>query len=264
MTDVNIQQLHGLINSLGKAEKRFFKMMASTEGDETDGLVNLFDLLEGNGKDLNKLALTYKIKEVDLNNLYTLVLRVLRRYNNENIEAFRIKDEIISIRCLFDKAQYKQCRKMLNILKRELFEHEEYNYLLKVSDIEKKLVAFEDIENKGNGPTLIANEEKSVINKELRLIKYYRLFLDINQKCTSALFKEDIKRLLEHPMLVDYIDALSLKEQLFVYLSKSAIYSRLNYQKEFEQVNNSINELVDNKAFLKEYIIKICKNSNEA
>lgn len=264
MADIQIQHLHSLINSLGKSEKRFFKMMASSEGNGTDELVTLFDLLEGNGKDLNKLALTNNIKNSAIKDLFTLVLRVLRRFNSENIEAFRIKDEIISIRCLFDKAQYKQCRKMLNILKRELFEKEEYNYLLKVSDIEKKLMAFEDTENKGKAPTLIANEEKSVINKELRLIKYYRLFLDINQKCNSPLFKEDIKRLLEHPMLVDFIDALSLKEQLFVHLSKSAIYARLNYQKEFEQVNKNINELLESYAFLKDYIIKICKHTNEA
>ena len=141
---VELNDIADLIRSLGKAEKRFFKMMISTENVDVDLLVKLFNEIERENVSIEKLERSGYYTEYDIDKLYNLILKALRGYHAESCTTFRIKDEILNLRCLFDKAQYRQCRKMLTSLKRELYHIEQFNFLLKTFDIEKKLIVFEE------------------------------------------------------------------------------------------------------------------------
>lgn len=248
---IELNDIADLISSLGKAEKRFFKMTATTEPGDVTSLVALFDEVEKDSGNLTRLQKDNFYTANHYNDLYLLILRSLRGYYAESNDDYRIKDETINLRCLIDKAQYKQCRKMLIVLKRELYEREEFNCLLKLLDIEKKLIAFEDGKDLKQKPELIANEEQLVINKELRLVSYYRMYL--KARAIHAADETQLESMLSEPMLSDYYDALSLKERVFVLLTKQLLFKKLNRINEADKTEQLKQELLAKHDFLKEY-----------
>ncbi len=248
---IELNDIADLISSLGKAEKRFFKMTATTEPGDVSSLVALFDEVEKDSGNITRLQKEAFYTSAHYNDLYMLILKALRGYYAESNDDYRIKDETVNLRCLIDKAQYKQCRKMLIVLKRELYEREEFNCLLKLLDIEKRLIAFEVGKEIKQKPELIANEEQLVINKELRLVNYYRLYL--KAKAIAASDDKQLEALLAEPMLSDYFDALSLKERVFVLLTKRLLFKKLNRINEADKVEQALNELVEKHEFLQEY-----------
>lgn len=253
---MELNDISDLIKSLGKAEKRFFKMMALTEGNETEPLVELFDAIEKETISIEKLEKSSLASGKHQTALYNLILKSLRSFNAESNSNFRIKDEILNLRCLCDKAQYKQCRKMLNSLKRELYEFEEYGFLLKVFDVEKKLIFFEDGKKIKHQPLLIANEEQSVIKKELRLNDYFELFIKLDGRSENVNYVVTEKD-LENPLLTASHEILSLKERVFVCYCKQLIYRKL--KKDQEELNCEIkrNELFEQHPYLKDHFKNI-------
>jgi hypothetical protein len=253
---MDLNDIADLVKSLGKAEKRFFKMMALTEGDNIGPLVDLFDAIEKEAVSIEKLEKSDLSSDEKQIQLYELILKSLRNFYAESNFNFRIKDEILNLRCLFDKAQYKQCRKMLNSLKRELYELEEFGYMLKVFDIEKKLIFFEDGKKIKHQPLLIANEEQSVINKELRLNKYLHFHMNL-KGCGKDLNYEISQKDLENPLVNVSLESLSLKEQVFVFYCKEAIYTKLQNAEEAIRYKVQREELVSKHTFLSEYFVNI-------
>ncbi len=256
------EQVHNvlsLVKSLTKSEKRFFKLIAATDPDSNEEVIACFDILDKNTKNLNKQLQKNPPNINDCDLLYEIILKSLRRFYGESDKFFRLKDELLNVSCFFDKAQYKQCRKLINTLKRTLFESEEYNLLLKVFDVEKKLIPFEEASVKVKMPSMIAHEEHSAINKEIKLRKYYYLYLQVYTLCETSNDMEEIKACLSHPMLVNYTDSEGLKEQLFILLVKQLIYERLSYVAELAQTEKELHLLLSKYQFLKDYYVTVCK-----
>ena len=251
---IDLNDISDLILSLGKAEKRFFKMMASTESGDVDLLIKLFNEIDKEVVSVEKLERSGYYTEYDTEKLYLLILKSLRNFYAEGEPNFQIKDEILNLRCLVDKAQYRQCRKMLTSLKRQLYDTEQFGYLLKVFDVEKKLVVFEEGKRIRLQPALIANEEQSVINKELRLLQYQALLIEICNQPTDK--KSETEAFLKNPLLVDFIEALSMKERAFVLKCKGKVFEKLQKTKEAEECKQNLQELVQKHEFLSEYFIQ--------
>src|SRR5437868_647542 len=151
MHSVSLEEVYDLVKSLSKSEKRFFKLTASSE-ESTAVISRLFDELEKASQfDESKLLKLSKQKHKTLSThdilqlTYDIILKSQRTFYAESISGYKIKDEISNLRNLFDKAQYKQCRKMLNKLKEEAYTDESFNFILEIISIEKQLL---DIENK--------------------------------------------------------------------------------------------------------------------
>jgi len=252
---IDLNDISDLISSLGKAEKRFFKMMASTENGDVDLLIKLFDEVEKQTVSIEKLERSGYYSEYETQKLYQLILKSLRNFYAEGETNFQIKDEILNLRCLVDKAQYRQCRKMLTSLKRELYEAEQFSFLLKVFDIEKKLIVFEEGKGIKLKPGLIANEEQSVINKELRLMQYHALLIEVSNRAEEK--APNIETHLKNPLLVDFIEALSLKEKVFVLKCKERIFDSLKRTEEAETCRNKVDALVHKHQFLRDYFAQI-------
>ena len=92
-----------------------------------------------------------------------------------------IKDEITNILNLFDKAQYKQCRKILNKQKQEAYRFERFHFILELIGLEKLLISIETQFNiKNNTIESLVKEELDVIEKAKNLGTYTLLFSKIN------------------------------------------------------------------------------------
>ena len=88
--------IEDLISKLGKAEKRFFKMMASTENRSTDVLVKLFDEIDKGSASIEKLERSGYYTDLEVEALYQYILKSLRNFYADSEASLRIKDELLN------------------------------------------------------------------------------------------------------------------------------------------------------------------------
>lgn len=210
MFSVSLEEVYDLVKSLTKSEKRFFKLTVSSE--EHSGVISkLFDELEKASEfDEAKLLKSSKQKHKTLSQkeilqlTYNVVLKSQRTFYAESISGYKIKDEISNLRNLFDKAQYKQCRKMLNKLKEEAYAEEGFNFILEIISIEKQLL---DIENKfGNTSKSLDDlikEEQLLIDKSKNIGEYAQSFSKINYQVRQNMVVKTSKELETYDKLLN-------------------------------------------------------------
>ena len=137
MNLISNRDLFDLVKSLSKSEKRFLKLHA-VASNEDSSLINLFNAIESSTEyreDFSTKSSKHKIETHEVKSqlsekLYDFILKCLRSFYAESSASFLIKDEITNILNLFDKAQYKQCRKILNKQKQEAYRFERFQQYL--------------------------------------------------------------------------------------------------------------------------------------
>jgi hypothetical protein len=255
MQTIEISDIADLIQTLGKAEKRFFKMTAATEDAHTGRAVELFDVIEKESMSIEKLEKLNLYSPSESDQLYNLLLKSLRHFYSESKISFKIKDDILNLRCLIDKAQYKQSRKMLTSLKRTLYDTEEFSCLLKTFDVEKKLTAFEGAKALQTLPQSIADEEQSIIRKQLRIVAYHKLLIEIRESDSSQ--EATLLDLLKHTLLQEYTETQSMKERMFVLLCKRTLLTKLNRFEEANILQVEMEKMMRTHEFLDDYFKNI-------
>jgi hypothetical protein len=202
MNSVSLEEVYDLVKSLSKSEKRFFKLTASSE-ENTSVISKVFDELEKAPEfDESKLSKLSRQKHKTLsshdilNLTYGVILKSQRTFYAESISGYKIKDEISNLRNLFDKAQYKQCRKMFNKLKEEAYAEESFNFILEIISIEKQLL---DIENKFGNVSKSLNdlikEEQELIDKSKNIGEYAQSFSKLNYLVRQNMVAKTAKEL---------------------------------------------------------------------
>lgn len=230
MNLISNRDLYDLVKSLTKSEKRFLKLNASAINFPAN-LIQLFDTIE-DAEDFTEDLFTKKSKSkldalqagsLQSETLYNFILQCLRAFSAESNAAFIIKDEITNILNLFDKAQYKQCRKILNKQKQEAYRYERFHSILELISLEKLLITIETQFNiKNNTIENLVKEEKDVIEKARNLGEYSLLFSKINlmtRESVKAKSKHDLKTVdsyLNSPLLKKD-NLLKSKKALVIY-----------------------------------------------
>lgn len=208
MNLISKKDLFDLVKSLSKSEKRFLKLNAAAT-KLPNSLINLFNGIESEPEfseevfsKLKKTGISSDNPEDSSGTLYNFILQCLRSYHSENNASFIIKDEITNILNLFDKAQYKQCRKILNKQKQEAYRFERFHFILELIGLEKLLITIEtqfDIRN--NTIENLVKESKDVIVKAKNLGDYSILFSTINlmaRESTKAKSDKELKTVNEY------------------------------------------------------------------
>jgi hypothetical protein len=263
MFSVTLEELYDLIKSLSKSEKRFFKLTVSSE-DNAAVISKLFDELEKASEfDESKLVKSSKQKHKTLGPkeilqlTYNVILKSQRTFYAESISGYKIKDEISNLRNLFDKAQYKQCRKMLNKLKEEAYGEESFNFILEIISIEKQLL---DIENKfGNTSKSLDDlikEEQVLIDKSKNIGEYAQSFSKLNYlvrqnmvaKTTKEL--ETYDKLLNSPLFKTCDKCYSKKAEVLYHHTRALCFSKKRDNAMRQSEFKSMVELMDKNPFL--------------
>jgi hypothetical protein len=228
MNLISNRDLFDLVKSLSKSEKRFLKLTASASSINPI-IISLFNAIELSSefkddffiKSTNSKPDELQIKSQLSENLYNFILKCLRSFHSESSASFVIKDEIINILNLFDKAQYKQCRKILNKQKQESYRFERFHFILELISLEKLLISIEtqfNIKNKTGG-TLVT-EELDVIEKAKNLGTYTLLFSKINlntRQKNKAKTNEDLE------VINSFLKSDLLKNQKLIKSTKALI-----------------------------------------
>jgi tetratricopeptide (TPR) repeat protein len=226
-------ELHDLIKSLTKSEKRFFKLHSSLQAGDKNYL-RIFDAIDKqkvyDEEAIKKLfAKETFIKHLpsEKNHLYKLILKALRAFHAESSVSGILKQEIKNIEILYQKALYTECNKLLHRAKRIARENERFYYWFELLNWEKMLLeeAYESGEFTKDLDALI-EEERDVIEKLRNLAAYHILYSKINYVFRSGGYVRTdeehamVEEISEHPLIKGKNTALSRRAATICYYTQ--------------------------------------------
>jgi hypothetical protein len=259
---IELAELNSLVKSLNKPEKRFFKLLSATEPQNIDEAIKLFDFIEKMDDTEDIYYNTENENTVDrsfnnLNLLYNLILKSQRNFYSESITGFSLNDDLSDLKILLEKAQYKQCRKMLGTLKEKALRYEKFNYLLEVLELEKELCRAESYRSAQNVQysDLLVQQEDFVL-KEKNIGVYYQLYSILKYQLKNNNLNGDktpdsfYKNFLEDPHIKEESFAISKKSLLLLLKCRALCYTALKQQKTRCVQLQDIRDLVSENSFL--------------
>lgn len=139
--------LFNLIKSLTKTEKAYFKKYTSIHSDSEKAYLTLFDLIHEQDvydEELLKKTIQHKgIRDhfsVHKNYLYKVLMRSLANYIKTHSHNFRLEEMILEIEVLLSKNLFSQCTSLIKKAKIIANQNENYTSLLKVIQLEIRLI----------------------------------------------------------------------------------------------------------------------------
>ena len=252
-------ELHNLIKSLSKSEKRFFKLNSSLQSGDKNYL-KIFDFIEGQKKyDEESLKAAFNneifIKHLpsEKNHLYKLILKSLRSYYSDQTISSQLKQEIKNVEILYRKALFKECNKFVNRAKKVAEEHEKFYYQFELLNWEKRLLeeAYESGIFTRNLDELIV-EEQDVVDKLRNLAEYHVLYSRINYIFRSGGFTRNeaerafVEEIEDYHLIKGKNTAISTRATTICYYIKGVCSaSKRDYENalQFFQKTKSVMEL---------------------
>jgi hypothetical protein len=226
--------LHQLIRSLSKSEKRYFKIYASQHIKSSDNnCIRLFDAIErqeeydeGVIRDhFNGERFTRQLP-VQKNYLYDLILKSLRAYHSSRSDEMRIKCMLQDVEILYARGLYTQCRDILARARAlttagELFEHG----MIVVSWQIRIAYALHDL------PLLreLADAKERLLEDAANLNDYFDISIELYDLDRTGGWLRDrsagerIERLVNNPLLQEESMARSFRALLVYYNSHDVI-----------------------------------------
>ncbi len=134
-----------LIKSMSKAEKRNFKLYATRlAGNQQAKFLTLFDFLDSSDEyDEAKVLQRCPIKKEQLPNmkahLYKQILVSIRLLNVQHSQSMQLREQLDFARILYDKGLYRQSDKLLEKVREQALEIEEYSIALEVTDFKLRI-----------------------------------------------------------------------------------------------------------------------------
>ncbi len=262
MSKTNNDNLHQLVKSLSKSEKRYFKI------DNTNSKqIILFDAID-KLKVYDSVLLVKKVKDKSITNqlalsksrLYSSILKSLRAFHSNNTVDSQLINMYLNAEILFNKTLYKQSKKILNQAKKIAKKHEKYNVLILISKLEKKL--FE----KNNYSEVNVEMINAIIDSDKLLglsILNNLEFWGLKSLLFSHMYKqgqartkseqEEFNNIIKHPALSDYSKAITTEGKYLYNHVYSAYYFSMNeFEKSYNYLRKNIDLIENNPAIFKE------------
>ncbi len=195
-----------LIKSLTKAEKRYFKLFAST-GSANKNYLLLFDTIDRQKiYDENALRASFKnmafSKQLHVTKIYlnNLILKSLRNYHAKISKGAELKDLLRDIEILFKKELFDQCHYVIEkaIVLAKKYEH--FPELLELFFWKRKL----QLEKKSRQESSellneLLNDEKIILEKLTNLNGFWDLTLNMFDNFSQDNLKDG--KFIENPLL---------------------------------------------------------------
>jgi hypothetical protein len=129
-------ELFHLIKTLKPTEKRYFTMSANVIGSKKTNYLKLFEAIEKMDEydedeliKKNRKESFVKNLATHKNYLYELILEILRNFNEENVEEWKIRKNFYKIRILASKGLDAACLKLIEKTKQRAWQYEVHHVL---------------------------------------------------------------------------------------------------------------------------------------
>lgn len=213
MSNVVSDNLHRLIKSMSKPEKRYFKVFSSRHviGENNNYLI-LFDAIDKQDEyDEVKLLKKFKDKSfinrfsISKNRLYAAILKSLDSFHsNSSVEA-QLQRQLHAVEILYHKSLYDQSLKLLHSARKVAEKHEKLTILADISKWEKRIYEKDNYEELGGEKALndMLKEDRELMTtlnsfNELWNIKS-RIFTHLYQqgKVRNASELDQLKKIID-------------------------------------------------------------------
>ena len=256
------EDLPGLIKSLSKSEKRYFKLFVGKNSiGEGSHYLKLFDLIDktgtakkqviqklyGNDSFMEQQFKKYKYR------LYKQILKSLSAYHSEKSVDDNILESIRQAKILFDRALYPDATKMLEKAKSIACKYEKFTLLLEIIRWQKKIVnVWKFRENRNEkGIVQLVEEENSIAHKMDNANEYWKryslLYLSYQKKGVARI-QEDVESfysIIDVPVLKDPKFALSYQAKKDFYMTYIYYYFFITNLKEAYTYAKNMVDLIE-------------------
>jgi tetratricopeptide (TPR) repeat protein len=263
-------KLFNLIKSLSGSEKRYFKLFASNKKtDNTSKYLLLFDAI-----DLQEIFDDEKLKEIIYADepiqsrkyselkayLYDLILKSLHGYDEKSSVDFKIKGMLHSVRVLYKRSHYEDCKEVLQKVKKLAYSYEHFTNILEVLNWEKQIAyASMDIPFLDADLDRIDDEEKECLERLKNLSGYKNVFYKVlvNIRKNALLRSEEqrkiLKKIIDNPLLKSVTLVKSHKAKLLYHRTYSLYYyAVLDHEKFYDSCKIVLTEMESKPKLLKE------------
>ena len=260
--------LHKLIHSLSRIEKRNFKVQAQTNtiGRRGDGYIRLFDVIARqliyNEEDIKQhFRNSYISKNFAYNKhyLFEQLINCLIDYKNKDIS---FESQLQQFHILIEKGIYNKAAKVLQKLKSNLLNIEEFEKLINVYQQEIKHANILGVDMH---PLIKHTEE---ITAKLLNLNQYRLlqhdlykFMHKNYSPRNKKQVEQLTRLVKEPLLVKETRALSERSKIiFHYVHLAYSHLAKNIEKAAFHSDKVIRQMIPNPWYINNSPIEFVNN----
>ncbi len=262
MSNKASDQLHQLVKSLNKTEKRYFNLYASRHTlGEKNNYVILFEAIDKQVEYNEEVLLKQFKKETFINNfsitkarLYDVVLDSLTAFHSKSSIDAQLKRDLHCAEILYKKTLYEQCAKMLSSAKKVASRYERHSSLLEISLWEKKLMETENYSGKKDSEILEMLKSDDLISEKIKNFNEYwniksRFFTILNKQGKVRNPEEmlQFKKIIDNTLLKSEHKALSTETRYLFYHIYSAYYFGIGDHE------NSYKNLVKNVQLIEAY-----------
>lgn len=245
----NPRDLHSIIKSLSKSEKRHFKMCVNSVHKNENNYTILFDAIDSQ-EEYNEIKLLRKLEKYTFSKqisrtkylLYEQILKVLRQLYSARSEHAKLGALLNSAEVLFFKTFYHQAFEVLKRAKKIAIANELYGLQQEIMEREKLLLPY--LENHKTIKLAISKflnsyeqiaqfvkteNEYKVLHTKVRL--YYDTILNFHETSqVDAIFG----KVMQHPLMLEKSNATTfLSQVLFLEIH----FLNANAQSNFAQAN---------------------------
>lgn len=262
MSNKASNNLHSLIRSMSKAEKRYFKIFSGrhTVGDKNNYTV-LFDAVDKQ-PEYDEPRLLQKFKHEAFTNRFSISKRRLYEAVLKSLDAFhanssvdeKMRKQLHYAEILYHRSLYDQCEKILQSARKLATKHERWTTLLQIGDMEKALFEkYNYADARKEGKTVLRANDEDALEKLEEYSALWNLkselFASLYQKGSvrSAEQKKELKTLVEKKLKGYNPETLAPRAKYLYHHIHSAYWFALG---EFEK---SRDELEQNYTLIKEH-----------
>lgn len=254
------ENLHSLIKSLNKAEKRYFKLHSERHTiGEVNNYVRLFDAVEAQEVYDEEALLKHFKKEAFAKNffmaksrLYDAIMKSLDAYHTESSADARLKQQLHYVEILYKKALYDQANKVLEKVKKQALDNDQFHALLQVSKWEKLLIETHNYSGQTEEKIMeILTDDLLLIEKLKNFSQFWniksRLFMILNNtgKARDPKQLEKFKKIIDNTLLNSEEQALSVRSKyLFNHIYSAYYFGTSNYKECYKYLQKNV-ELIE-------------------
>ncbi len=226
--------LHALIHSMSRTEKRYFSVEAGKRDGKTSNYLRLYKVLS-NMKHFDEDLLRKKLKgdkvlkhfAQERKYLNDSLLKMLRNYRSDKSAYAQTKERLLDIHYLIERGLYSQAERMLKRLKRHAYRYQDFPALLEIIDEEIRIQrSMRGAGNKQAMEAFIGERDKVVdtIKQKQQLNKLFnRLYFEsVANQHNRILKNEKIKKGL--PLILQPLDPTTEAGVQLLYLKSNAFY----------------------------------------
>lgn len=218
MSNVVSDNLHKLIKSMSKPEKRYFKVFSSRHIiGENNNYQILFDAIDKQDV-YNEEKLLKKFKDegfvnrfsISKNRLYTAILRSLDSFHSNSSIQAQLHRQLHSVEILYQKSLYDQSLKLLHSARKVAEKHEKLTILAEIYSWEKRILEKNNYEEPDNTDQIagMLRADRELSNT----LQTYNELWNIKSRIFSLLYKQGkVRSSAELAEMKDIIDELKGK-----------------------------------------------------